>query len=215
MQIKCEIESIKTIKKGMKVILSIPLDQTKKTMRDIHNFMDKPVTVDLLIDSKEYQDRMKLISPEQRKKIYAMFKDISAYTGNIPESEKENMKIEFIQNSEYEDFSLSNCSNQLARDFIEFMIRFCFENGIQLIECPVKGFDDIEKYIQMTIKYKKCAVCGLTGEIHHIDTIGMGNNRKKVDDSNHRKICLCRKHHSEAHTMGWNDFTKIYHLEGA
>lgn len=92
MRVACEIDNIKTLKKGMKITLAIDDKNTLNVMQHIYNFMDKPLIVDFGIDGAEQQARLQQISPEQRKKIYALFRDISSYTGNSPESEKENMK---------------------------------------------------------------------------------------------------------------------------
>lgn len=61
--------------------------------------------------------------------------------------------------------------------------------------------------------------CEITGyqkpaEIHHWDAIGMGRDRKKVDDSKHRKIALCREHHTEAHAIGRDTFGDKHHVYG-
>lgn len=214
MRVACEIDNIKTLKKGMKITLSIGEKEVPAVMKDIYRFMDKPLVVDFTIDAAEQQARLNQISPEQRKKIYALFRDISAYTGNSPENEKENMKTLFIQQTHYEPFSLSNCDWKLASDFIEWLINFCFENGIPLSEKPSEMLDDIEKYVRMCLKHKICTICGKPGEIHHWDTIGMGRDREKVDDSRHRKICLCREHHAEAHNLGVKAFEDKYHVYG-
>lgn len=214
MRVACEIDNIKTLKKGMKITLSIGEKEMPAVMKDIYRFMDKPLIVDFNIDAAEQQARLNQISPEQRRKIYALFRDISNYTGNSTENEKENMKTLFIQQTHYEPFSLSNCSWQLAGDFIEWMINFAFENGIPLTEHPLRTLDDIEKYVRICLKNKICTICGKPGEIHHWDTIGMGRDREKVDDSRHRKICLCRVHHAEAHNLGVNEFEDKYHVYG-
>ena len=76
----------------MKLTLSLDDEQTREIMKHIYNFMDKPITIELLIDDEEQAIRLQQITPEQRKKIYALFRDIASYTGNTPENEKENMK---------------------------------------------------------------------------------------------------------------------------
>lgn len=47
-----------------------------------------------------------------------------------------------------------------------------------------------------------CAVCGARADIHHVDHVGMGNNRKKMSHIGKRVLPLCRKHHSEIHNVG-------------
>ena len=214
MRVNCEIDTVNTLKKGMKIVLSIPHDERQDVLRQIHNFMDKPLIVDFSIDGAEQQVRLQQISPEQRKKIYALFRDIASYTGNTPENEKENLKTLFTQQTHHEPFSLSNCSFELASDFIEWMINFAFENGIRLSEHPLNTLDDIERYVRMSLKHRVCAICGRRGEIHHWDALGQGRDRTKVDDSSNRKICLCREHHTEAHTIGVKSFEEKYHIYG-
>lgn len=211
---KCEIDNIKTLKKGMEITLTIDDKSTLNVMQHIYNFMDKPLIVDFSIDEAEQQARLNRIRPEQRKKIYALFRDISAYTGNSPENEKENLKTLFIQQTHYEPFSLSNCDWRLASDFIEWLIDFCFENGIPLSKNPSEILDDIEKYVRVCLRHKICTICGQAGEIHHWDTIGRGRDRTRMDHWRLRKICLCRKHHTEARQMGVNAFEDKYHVYG-
>lgn len=154
------------------------------------------------------------ITAEQRKKVYATIADISRYTGYLPEEAKEWLKYLHIARTGCNYFSLGSCSIDTAREFINTLMDYALEHGVQLDDLGINRTDDIGKYLYYCLKYEKCSVCGLNGEIHHEDTIGMGNNRKKVDDSKHRKICLCRGHHTEAHTLGIIKFSNKYHVYG-
>lgn len=154
------------------------------------------------------------ISIEQRKKAYATIRDIADYTGYLPEEQKEWLKYLYIQKTGDDYISLSDCSMDQAREFINVILEYAIENGIQLSEQAINRTDDIGKYLYFCIKHKKCAICGQAGEIHHEDAIGMGNDRKTLDDSNHKKICLCRNHHTIAHQMGVERFTKMYKVYG-
>ena len=53
-----------------------------------------------------------------------------------------------------------------------------------------------------------------SGEIHHVDAIGMGNDRRTYDDTQCRKMCLCRKHHTTWHQMGDERFQRMYKVYG-
>lgn len=215
MKFPCEIDNQKTIKKGMKITLMIDKDNMIQVMQDLHMFIDKPLIVDIKINSEERKKELMSITADQRKKIYAIFRDIADYTGANKDYTKENLKKKFTEETEYEQFSLSNCEKQLASDFIKYLIEFCFEYGVELNEHPKDLMsENLEGYFKICIKRKICSVCGRAGEVHHVDTIGMGRNRNKVDDSQSRKICLCRKHHSEAHNSGWHTFSEKYHVEG-
>lgn len=154
------------------------------------------------------------ISAEQRKKAYATIRDIADYTGYLPEEQKEWLKYHHMIRTGDSYFSLSNCSMETAREFINTILEFALEEGIPLSENAIERTDDIGRYLYYCIIHKKCAICGKDGEIHHEDTIGMGNDRKKVDDTNYKKICLCREHHTIAHEMGVVRFRQMYKVYG-
>lgn len=156
----------------------------------------------------------RILSPDQRRKIYATLRDISEYTGYTPEETKEVMKYIHIMATGSDYFSLSDCSMSLARAFINTLTDFCLEHGVITSDLIFDRTDDIDTYLHQCIKHKKCAVCGRHGEIHHWDAVGMGNNRKRYDDTANRKICLCRMHHTIAHQRGVKDFQRDYHVYG-
>lgn len=154
------------------------------------------------------------ISAEQRKKAYATIRDISDWTGYLPEEMKEILKYQHMMRTGDAYFSLSNCSMDTAREFINTILEFALENGIPLSDNAIERTDDIGRYLYYCLLHKKCAICGKDGEIHHEDAIGMGNDRTKVDDSSYKKICLCREHHTLAHNLGVIRFREMYKVYG-
>lgn len=156
----------------------------------------------------------RILSPDQRRKIYATIRDISGYTGYTPEETKEVMKYVHIAATGSDYFSLADCSMDLAREFINTLTDFCLKHGVITSDQLSDRTDDITTYLYQCIKHKKCAICGRPGEIHHWDAIGMGHDRRRYDDSNNRKICLCRMHHTIAHQKGVKDFQRDYHVYG-
>lgn len=154
------------------------------------------------------------ISAEQRRKAYATIRDIAIHTGYLPEEMKEVLKYEHMIRTGDAYFSLSDCSMDTAREFINTILEIALENGIPLSEDAINRTDDIGRYLYYCIMHKKCAICGRDGEIHHEDAIGMGNNRNRVDDSLYKKICLCRTHHTVAHQMGIKRFRAMYKVYG-
>lgn len=154
------------------------------------------------------------ISPDQRKKAYATLKDLADYTGDLPEVMKEWMKYRMIAQAGCDYFSLSDCSMDTARRYINTILDFALEHGVILSDLGLNRTDDINAYLYSCLMHRRCAICGRDGEIHHWDAIGMGHDRDKVDDRNHRKICLCREHHTEAHTIGRDAFGEKYHVYG-
>lgn len=159
-------------------------------------------------------DDGRTISAEQRKKAYATIRDISDYTGYLPEEQKEWLKYLYICRTGGEYIHLSDCSMDEAREFISVILDYALENGIPLSENALERTDDINRYLYSCLVHKKCAVCGRPGEVHHEDAIGMGNDRRQVDDSGRRKICLCRLHHTMAHQMGVIQFRQMYRVYG-
>ena len=156
----------------------------------------------------------RFITPDQRKKIYAMLNDISSWTGYYPEETKERMKYLYIEKTGMEMFSLSTCEVDVARQFLNIIIDFSLENGIPLRETALERTDDIYHYLVSCIIHKRCCICGKPADIHHVDAIGMGNNRLHYDDSGNEIIALCRAHHGIAHNKGNLEFFRQYHVFG-
>lgn len=159
-------------------------------------------------------DDGRAITSEQRRKAYALINDISSYTGYLPEETKDYMKQLYFAKTGEEKLSLADCTITQAREFINTLMEFAIENGVQLSDLGVNLTDDMSRYLYFCIMNKRCAICGRYGEIHHQDAIGRGYDRRKVDDSKKRKICLCREHHTQAHNLGNERFMKMYHVEG-
>lgn len=159
-------------------------------------------------------DDGRTITSLQRRKAYATIRDISSWTGYLPEEQKEWLKYLYIERTGNPYFSLSDCSMDTAREFINIILDYALEEGIPLSERGIERTDDIGRYLYSCIKNKRCAVCGRPGEIHHVDAIGAGRDRRYVDDSGYRKICLCREHHTAAHQRGMKAFEQMYHVYG-
>lgn len=154
------------------------------------------------------------ISGAQNRKAHATINDIAAYTGEVPEAMKGWLKYRYICQTGGEYFSLKDCSMDTAREFINVILDYALEMGIPLMDFALNRTDDIDHYLYACLKLKKCVICGKHGEVHHVDAIGMGNDRRTLDDSQHRKICLCRIHHTEAHTTGFDSFSNKYKVYG-
>lgn len=156
----------------------------------------------------------RVINSEQRKKIYALFADISRWSGYTLLEIKEIMKVRYCLKENINLFSLSDCSLLVARDFISYIIDFCFEWNVGFKEMGLQLHDDITKYLWLCIKHRKCALCGKHADIHHVDTVGMGRDRRTVNNEENRLIALCRIHHVEVGTIGQETFDKKYHVTG-
>lgn len=154
------------------------------------------------------------ISVDQRKKIYATMRDISMWSGHVPDEIKALMKYNFIAKTGCEYFSLSDCSVTNANEFLSFLIEFCVEFDIPTLDSLLNRSPDVARYLYCCLANKKCAICGGKAELHHVDAVGAGRNRKEVVHSGMRVLSLCRKHHTEFHSIGKDTFFEKYHLFG-
>ena len=157
------------------------------------------------------------ISAEQRRKAWALMTEIAAYQGQDKEDVYREQSAAFsIKNFESLQghlFHLSTATVSEARDFINLLIEIIIEYGIPTKE-PLYGLcDDLERYTYACLMNKKCAVCGKKTELHHVDHVGMGYNRKEINHIGMRCLPLCREHHMEAHNIGQTAFDAKYHLE--
>ena len=156
------------------------------------------------------------ISADQRKKAYVLISYIAAWWGYTPlEAMKEMLKLMFIGEAETlrRTFSLSDCDMTTARLFITYLIDFCILHGVDVGEPLYQLSEDIPRYVWACLMNKRCAVCGRKAELHHVDAVGMGRNRKEICHVGMRALPLCREHHTEIHRTGQKDFLKRYFLE--
>ena len=164
------------------------------------------------------------ISPEQRRKCYALLGEIAEYTDGIRTAEtvdeqKRLLKMEFMlkrmEATERRMFSLADCDMSTAREFITYLIDFIIANDIPTRVPLIDNCDDIAAYMYACTMHRKCAVCGKAADIHHCEgsRIGAGVDRTKVHQLGREVLPLCRVHHTELHAMPESEFIAKYHLE--
>ena len=151
------------------------------------------------------------ISADQRKKIYATFKDIGEHLGYEPEDVKDLFKVRFCRIAEIDDFSLSDCEMVVATEFISYLLDFCVEHGVELSEPVTARCDNLEKIMYSCLIHKKCCICGAKADLHHFDAIGMGADRNTMHHRGHRVMALCRGHNQEFHKNS-DGFCDRYHV---
>lgn len=149
---------------------------------------------------------------------YALINAISDWSGEDRELTKEHVKFDFIS-SDIERiadglFSLSNAPMSVIAAFQSYLVKFILSNDIPVKRPLYEYVDDINDYVNQCLLHKKCAVCGRHAELHHIDAVGMGNDRKEIVHEGMEVISLCREHHTEAHKIGNKDFMARYHFNG-
>ena len=158
------------------------------------------------------------LSDKQRRMCYALINAIAEWAGSDPEEIKETFKLDFwaerVDTLADKILSLSNAPMSLVAEFQRFLVAFILTHDVPT-KFPLREYvDDIEAYTYFCIVRKKCAVCGKSAELHHIDAVGMGNDRTQVEHLGREVISLCRAHHTEMHAIGKKDFCEKYHLNG-
>ncbi|WP_056961987.1 putative HNHc nuclease, partial [Fructilactobacillus florum] len=127
---------------------------------------------------------------------------------------EEIMKTKFIcEHPHPKWFSMSDCSVSLANSFLTFIIDFCIKQDIPF---KTKVIDEIWNdygLIRECCLHRKCVICGKRAQIHHVDTIGMGNNRTEVNHIGRKILPLCVIHHREFHDIGAITFFRKYQVK--
>lgn len=156
-------------------------------------------------------------SPEQIRKAWALMTEIAEYQGqgkdDVYREQSTAFSLKHLEMLQGRLFHLSTATVSEARAFIQLLIEIILEYGIPTKE-PLYGLcDDLERYTYACLMAKKCAVCGKKTELHHVDHVGMGYNRREINHIGMRCLPLCREHHMEAHSIGQKAFDAKYHLE--
>ena len=142
---------------------------------DISRFVEqkRPRRVEVRLDDG------RTISVDQRRKIFAIIRDISLWSGHEPEELRQYLEWDFCSRAMREWFSLSDCDMTTAREFITYLISFCFHWGVPTKDSLLTQTDDIGKYLYLCLENRRCAICNRPAEVHHVDRIGMGMDREK------------------------------------
>lgn len=159
----------------------------------------------------------RIISPEQRAKAWILINEIAKWQGdrnNSPDVEQSMKQLAMSEHAEItEHFSLSDCSVTVARLFIETLLTFCFENDVPFASKVWDAISNDYFAQKKCLEHRECVICRRHAQYAHVETVGMGMSRKKIDHSKHRFMALCAVHHSEQHTIGINTFIAKYHIK--
>lgn len=192
---------------GKGIFVFVPTTDTQQEIIKTRCFPDVVVEFD---DGRS-------ITTAQRRKTYVLLNAIADYMGYTPmEVIKEMTKLMFVGTGftlREGTFSLSNCDRTTARMYITYLIDFCLVMDIPCGEPFWKLCEDIPRYVYACLVNKKCAVCGKKAELHHVDAVGAGRNRKEIIHVGMKCLPLCRTHHSMIHRIGKDSFMKEFILE--
>lgn len=165
------------------------------------------------------------ISPEQRRKAWALIGEVAAWAGYLSADDKRDinatMKAEFLrarvdklQAEAIKAFSLSDVDMTTARLYIDWLVEFCVVNNVPTKVALHEYAEDIAAYVYACLMHKRCAVCGRKADLHHVDRVGMGGDRAHMNHIGMECLPLCREHHQEAHQHGDAALMARYHLQG-
>ncbi|GKT03438.1 hypothetical protein OKN36_09740 [Furfurilactobacillus sp. OKN36] len=157
----------------------------------------------------------RMITVDQRRKIYALLRDVDEFQGNyLPELTKAERKEEFCISYGIEQFSLSNCGIEIAQLFIDYLIGFCLQQDIPFATQTMDAITGDYALSYYGLKYRRCAICQRHADIAHIQSVGMGNNRRTMSHVGRYVMPLCRGHHMEQHRIGITTFMNKYQVKG-
>lgn len=166
-----------------------------------------------LIAEVEVPDNKKL-SIDQRKKIFALCRDIELHWGEPVESLRKRFQAELEIMNGYNEISLSNCSMRIASELIELIIAFMFHHQIPMRVETSKLLSGDKAMLYWATVNRNCVLCGESNaDLAHHYAIGRGANRKKMQHYDYEVLALCRRHHQEQHNIGVKSFDEKYILQ--
>ena len=198
-KIRGTIDTYNRQKKCMKVTFIIEDKDSVGVASKLDAYLKKPITLEVLVDGERMAQELTRITPEQRAKIFALIKDIASHTGEGKENMREILEGMYCDERQIETFSLSDCSQDVAGGFIEWLINFAFEQGVGLSENPVLGLKDVSGFLRACVSNKKSMVCGKDGMPYKVQG-------REIN------YCMCDTHFAEAQKLGVEAFDKKYHF---
>lgn len=150
---------------------------------------------------------------EQLRKAHALFADIAKErVVTVPEV-KDLMRAYYYKKYRKEMPSESVATITEQRNFIEVTIDFCFEQNIPFAGKTLAAIRDDYGFQFRCLMKRQCVICGERAEYCHVEAVGSGNNRNRIDHSKHHFMSLCWKEHRRQHDMGIWTFIKTEHIK--
>ncbi|MDL2324036.1 hypothetical protein LJC61_02635 [Ruminococcaceae bacterium OttesenSCG-928-A16] len=127
---------------------------------------------------------------------------------------RKQLTMHYCQLVDIAPFSLSNIDVATATDFIDWLVEMCVVHGIPCLDTLLNRCEDAGRYVYACVAHRRCAICGKKADIHEVETVGMGNNRRTIHHLGQLVEPLCREHHAEVGNIGQAEFDAKYHLVG-
>lgn len=154
------------------------------------------------------------ITDKQRRKIFALVKDIEAHTGS-PMDYMRHLFIEYVRTYYGYDkrISLSDCTRTQASQIIEVTLDWIFHNDIPLTFKTSDLLKSDKSFLYWSTVNRNCVICGKPkAELAHYHAVGRGRNRRKINHIGNQVLALCPNHHREQHQIGIDSFNEKYKL---
>lgn len=158
----------------------------------------------------------KLISIDQRKKIFALCRDIELHWGEPVEALRQRFQSELEIMNGHERISLRDCTRKIASELIELIITFMFHHQVPMRVETSKLLQGDKAMLYWATVNRNCVICGASNsDLEHYETVGRGMNRRTMNHYGKHVLALCRRHHNEQHNIGVKSFDEKYHLHNS
>ncbi|MDW4066512.1 putative HNHc nuclease [Staphylococcus saprophyticus] len=158
----------------------------------------------------------KLLTNDQRKKIFALCRDIELYWGEPVEALRQRFQTELEIMNGYDRISLRDCTKRIASELIELIVAFMFHHQVPMRVETSELLQGEKAMLYWATVNRNCVICGSPGsDLAHYETVGRGMNRKTMNHHGKHVLALCRKHHNQQHDIGVKSFDDLYHLHNS
>lgn len=184
--------------------------------REVTISLDEPLNPEYLKLLADGEDNYVNVNPldnrgitaKQNNLSHVLIRDISKSFNQSLHETKKDLKEIYLDYDE-DGFSHRIATREEAARWIEFLIEFIIENGVEL----PKRYDyllEYDKFFYYSCKYRSCCICGKpNAQIHHITAVG-NRHRNQVDHREFPFASLCWIHHNVAHNLGQEVFLNRY-----
>ena len=166
------------------------------------------INASIIFDDKRY------ITAEQRKHVFALCGDYAQFVGYLKRDVIDYYLFKFAEREGF-NYMPSLAAEQMTRDTASDLIDFIITDMIQH-EIPFSRdvwylTRENSKLLYLLTMKRQCWLCGKFGsDIAHVEAVGSGRDRRKIDHTKHHFMCLCREHHNLQHAIGIESFCKQY-----
>ena len=129
-------------------------------------------------------------SRDQHGKVFALIGEIAMWAGYKASETSEvnaDMKRDFLLKrfdelsaAAIKSFSMSDGDVSTVSLYITHLIDFILEHNIPTKRPLTEMCEDIQQAVYSAAMHKRCIVCGQKADLHHVDRVGMGGNRKEI-----------------------------------